>query len=287
MYQFFKELQGIANLGKEYKSIRELTIDLAHSGGYRREPYTLKNGKVVMRTRYGIVKNGKNIQTWDDILVAKWLVNYKDLFLSKLGPHTELRDFYPEIIQRTFTITFNSLQLDKLKSDSNINTIVYMCLANRIGDGLIKKGSDSRLESYNKTKNYQNKNSRERINLKNAINDMAVSLDALTESGFQIEAPCDINNTVLLIKRELGNNQLGLRLLDSLLYSEKQVSTSVIDNFVKMEKIEKTSENLKKLKEAWDIIKSTLYSSLKNSGYDVGIYDWSKDAKFKYSRKAS
>lgn len=285
MYKFFRELQKVADIGKDYKSVKELTIDLAHSGGYRREPVTLKNGKVVVRTKYGIVENGKVIQTWDDVLVAKWLVNYKDLFLSKLCVHPELEEFFPEIIQRTFTITFNALQLDKLKSDSNVNTIVYMCLANRIGEALIKKGSESRMESYSKTRNFSNKNSRERINLKHAVNHMATSLDKLMEDGaYNLISPCAINDTIISIQKELEGNSLGLRLLDSLVYSDMKVNTSIIDKFMKLNDIERTPETLKKLKEAWNVIKSTLYSALKNSGYDVGVYDWSKDVKFKYSK---
>lgn len=286
MYKFFRELQTIAKIGKDYKSVKELTIDLAYSGGYRREPVTLKNGKVVMRTKYGIVDNGKIISTWDDILVAKWLVNYKDLFITKLGAHPELKDFFPEIIQRTFTITFNSLQVDKLKSDSNVNTIVYMCLANRIGEALIKKGSESRMESYMNSKSFYNKNSRERVNLKHAINHMALSIERLEEEGkgFNLIGKSDVNDTVIAIKKELQGNDLGLRLLDSMVYSDTKVATSVIDKFIKLNNIERTPSTLKKLKEAWNIIKSTLYSALANSGYDVGVYDWEKDVKFKYSK---
>lgn len=284
MYKFFKDLGDIAGIGKSYKSIKELTIDVAKSGGYRREVVTLKNGKKVLRTKYGIESGNGVLPTWNDILVAKWLYNYKDLFLSKLGVHPELRDFYPEIIQRTFTITFNALQIDKLKSDSNVNTIVYMCLANRIGDALIKKGSDSRLESYNKTGSGWNKNTRERINLKTAVNTMALSLDTLMESGFNIEAPCRISETVITLERELQGNPMGKRLLDSLMYSETVVNTNTIDRFVKLEDAERTPETLKQLKDAWNIIRSTLHASLTELGYDVGVYDWQKDVKFKYSK---
>jgi hypothetical protein len=284
MYKFFKDLGSVAGLGKEYKSIRELTIDLARSGGYRREMVTLKNGKKVLRTKYGIESNNKVLPTWNDVLVAKWLYNYKDLFLSKLGAHPELRDFYPEIIQRTFTITFNALQIDKLKSDSNVNTIVYMCLANRIGDALIKKGSDSRLESYDKSGSGYNKNTRERINLKTAVNTMALSLEALMECGFNIEVPCGISETVISLEKALQGNPMGKRLLDSLMYSNAVINTNSIDKFVKLSDKERTPETLKQLKDAWCIIKSTLHSSLAELGYNVGVYDWEKDVKFKYSK---
>lgn len=285
MYKFFKELQEISKLGKEYKSIRELTIDVAKSGGYRRESVQLKNGKVVLKTKYGRLENGKIVPTWDDVLVAKWLCHYKDLFLSKLGPHPELSEFYTEIIQRTFTVTFNSLQLDKLVNESNINTIVYMCLSNRIGEALIKKGSDSRLESYEKSGAYNNKPSRERVNLKTAVNHMAVSLDKLIESGFQMETSCNMNDVVLSIQKELVDNELGLRLFNSILYSDQKVNTQLIDKFVKLDKLEKTKENLKELKHAWEIIKSSLYEALKHSNYDVDMYNWSINSKFKFSKE--
>lgn len=283
MYTFFKELEELARLGNDYKSIKDLTIDLAKSGGYRREAVTLKNGKTVLRTKYGEIKDGKIIPTWDDVLVAKWLHNYRSLFISKLAPHPELSDFYIEIIQRTFTITFNALQLDKLKSDSNVNTIVYMCLANRIGDALIKKGSVTRMESYNESRSYYNKNSRERINLKYAINNMAISLDKITENGYQIEKPSDINHTLITLQKAVEGIPYGRRLLDALLYSGDKVNTKSISKYINLTDGEKNRTTLKYLKNAWNIIQSNLIDCLIINGIDdIDVYDWDKKVSFKF-----
>ena len=62
------------------------------------------------------------------------------------------------------------------------------------------------------------------------------------------------------------------------------INTNSIDKFINLTDKERTPETLKQLKDAWCIIKSTLYASLTELGYDVGVYDWQKDVKFKYSK---
>jgi hypothetical protein len=161
-----------------------------------------------------------------------------------------------------------------------------MCLANRIGDALIKLGSSSRLDSYNDSRNYYNKNSRKRINLKNAINHMAVSFDKLKEQGYNMDKTYNnISDLLISIENALVNNPFGKRVLYSLLYSDKRVNTNKIDNFIELDEDERNSETLKCVKNAWDIIKSILCDSLKESDFDVSKYNWSRKDRFNYSKE--
>ena len=53
MYQYFKMLEdSIRNCSITYNSIKDLTIDLAYSGGYYRGIYEFKNGNKRERTLY-------------------------------------------------------------------------------------------------------------------------------------------------------------------------------------------------------------------------------------------
>lgn len=292
MYQYFKTLKALADLNpKEYTSIKELTIDVARSGGYRREQIPLKNGELVWRTRYGEEDAITHTirPTWDDTLVAKWFCHYKNLFISKLYPHPELSEFFEEILQRTFTVYFNSLQIDKLKTDSNVNTVVYMCLANRIGEVLIKIGSVARLENRLKDKKMKyNETSNLRINMKTSINYMSYSLDQLQEDvGFQVPS-YEIPESIVAIRTALGGseNDMGLRLLDGLLYSGRKVNTAKIDEYVALNPDELNKDTLKQLSTAWNRIKETLREMMFDDNYDVDVYDWDKKAKFGYSKNS-
>ena len=275
MDKYFRTLHIVADTNaKEYDSIRELTIDIAKSGGYRREYVTLKNGKQVLRTRYN------KPATWDDTLVAKWFCTFEKLFMGKLLKHPELSEYYEEILQRTFTIYFNALQIDKLGSDTNVSTVVYMCLNNRIGDVLILKGSEERLKRYNSYKiGKANRKSKDRVNLKTAVNHMSLSLDdENNDLKYTLASEEDImlSDIVLDISRRLGDNKVGRRLLDAMLYSYKKVDITRVRDYIKLNKDELDKSIASQLTSAYRTIVKT-----------VSEYFPEKDYSSLYSKKAN
>lgn len=215
---YFETLHNVANTNeKKFDSLKDLTIAVAQSGGYRRELVTLKNGKQVMRTRYN------NPATWDDTLVARWLCEFEALFKSKLCPHSELKEFFPGIIQRTFSIYFNALQIDKLSSDTNVVTVVYMCLANRIGEALISKGSVERLKRHSSYKPSKVKSSRDRVVMRSILNYISNSYDDLPNLGVDIvDSTADKSDLIMDLTKRLSGNPFGDRLLDSMIFSSKR-----------------------------------------------------------------
>lgn len=218
MDNYFKTLHSVADTNdKTYDSLIDLTIAVAKSGGYRRGCKTLKCGKKVMRTLYN------NPGTWDNTLVAKWLCKFEALFRSKLCPHPELREFFPDIIQRTFTIYFNALQIDRLQKDSTISTTVYMCLANRIGEALIAKGSKERLQRFNSYENTSKpRKSQDRIIVCSILNSISDSYESLTDHDLFVPDFYNKKSDMLLdLTRRLSRNPFGERLLNAMTYSTK------------------------------------------------------------------
>lgn len=212
MNKYFELLHKVADANKkEYADLKDLTIAVAMSGGYRREEVTLKNGKKVMRTRYNVPS------TWDNSLVAKWLCRFEKLFKSKLGPHPELREFYPDIIQRTFTIYFNALQIDKLSKSGTLSTTVYMCLNNRIGEAFISKGSKERLLRYDSYSPSTIRKSADRVVVRSIINYISESLDSSpTLYKNIVDEKCVQSDLMLDISTRLSGNPFGQRLLDAM-----------------------------------------------------------------------
>lgn len=236
MYKYFAILSDIAALDTRNLSIKDLTIELAKSGGYYRDTYIFKNGNKRIRTMY--------TKKFDDVLTAKWLCYYKYLFISKLSKHPELREFHDTIINRTFMIVMGSINLDKVVADDIVNKYVNMALGNRIGEVLYIIGSKARLDT-------------ERFRLKTAINHMAISLDGLQEAGTYNPEYIDYNysDIVIDLKNKLCNNKLGLQLLDVMLESNYKIRPNCINQYIKCSC---TEENRIKLTEAYNIIKSTL-----------------------------
>lgn len=280
MYNYFKTMKAIADLNpKEYTSIRELTIDIAMSNGYHKGNVTLKNGKVVERTLYN------RPSTWDSTLVAKWFCFYEKSFYSEFLKHPELKDYYTTIMFRTFHILFNSLTMEKLTSDKAVTTLFQMCLGCRIGDAFYAVGSEKRLQGHlDKTD--------KRITMSSAINEMAYSLEGFYENLGKGCEPIDdsvdyltdrMSDVVADARNKLKDNQLGLRLLDGMLYSDKKVSTKSIDKFLKLDKSALSAKDVLDLSNAWHTISMTLRSSLEADGVDVSKYNWEKIPKFSVS----
>lgn len=297
MYRLFKIADEIAaSDSRSFTSIKELTKQIALSGGYRRGPVQLKNGKTVIRTQYGQrdPKTNQLVVNWDEGLVAKWLVYYKQVFISKISAHPEMKDYQLFIISRTFSILFNALNFDKLTSDAGCVAVFNLCLCNRIGETLYFMPSDERIKEYNENKKLRAKNKvstekvkvdKNRVNLKEMLNNGIKSLDRhIEDTGFEPAQKSDIRLDLLYIdiQNKLKDNEIGLKLFEALLYSDTPVKPSSIRNYIKMSPnlslVEKTTY-INQLKDAWKIILTTLRDSLPN---DVqSKYDWDKVPSFK------
>ena len=254
MFDYFKTMHSVANADeRSYSSIKDLTIDIAKSGGYRRDYYTYKNGKTVVRTMYNT-----NPSTWDSALVAKWYCYYEKAFYSKLLKHPEFSEYYTFILDRTFSILFNSLQIDKISSDAALNVLFNMSLGNRIGEVLGMIGSNKRLED-------SQHGIKKRITMKFALNHMAASLDNLEDDHAYTLSYNDynINPSILDLKTILHDNKYGKCVLESLLYSDKKVDINKIDKFINIE--EKTPDALNLIKDAYIKITEYVYNDLDKS----------------------
>lgn len=326
MYEFFKLMHTVANSdAREFTSIKDLTIAIVKDAGYRRGMVQLKNGKMVERTiynpaTYDISENGqvRNYKSaWDDALVAKWFCYYEKLFLSKLIKHPELHEYFIQIIQRTFSIYIAAFNIDKCLSDASITRTVNLCLINRIGEVLYFIETENKLEKYNNLTKLRKsedqevaaeaKKAKNRIVFKWAINNSTVSIDYMQEilsTGGQISYDDDkftYDPLLLSIRHQLGNNTLGLRLLDAMLQTDfkmvkdknsnesKQVIKSFnfakLADYIKFEEHEVDTkehkqESLNKLEEAYEIIKDALQDALYENG-SADKYDWDKKPNMK------
>lgn len=254
MFDYFKTMHAVAEADeRNYTSIRDLTIDVAKSGGYRREDFVYKNGKHIIRTVYN------KPSTWDNALVAKWYCFYEKAFYSKLIKHPEFSEYYTFILDRTFTILFNSLQLDKLVCDSVVTALFNMSLANRIGEVLYNIGSKKRLEDYNSGKGSK------KILLSTAINHMSTSIESLSEDYNYNPSYFDenLNPTILDLRDILKDNNYGDIVLQSLLYSDKKVNITKLNNFIDIPN--KTPEALNSIKDAYIKITNYLYNSIEDN----------------------
>lgn len=269
MYQFFKLMHKKAGESDTtYDSIKELTIDVACSAGYHRVPITLKNGKEVMRTKYN---------KWDDVLVAKWFCHFEKMFVSRLSKLEYLKDYHILIIERTFTIFFNALQIDKITSNTSVSATVYACLTNRIGEVMQEVVSVNRIERFknNKSKGIV-RASQDRILLNKCANTNNISLDANIKDTKctlldTLQQSDDSSDLILDIKRRLMGNKLGLRLLDAMLYSGKKVSLNHIEKFMQLEQFEQNTSVLVNLRNAYRIIVNTLREYFPNRDYAYAL----------------
>lgn len=276
MYMYFKTLHDVANSDpRYYGSIKDLTIRLAQEAGYRRGLVTLKNGKQVERTIYNdfnIRDNSGRVvkyqSAWNDVLVAKWLCYFEKLFKSKLGAHPEIAEYYPFIIQRTFSIYINALQIDKLKSDAMVVSGVNQCLGNRIGEAFGLVGSQARLDAYNELKENRKsedeevakeaKGKKNRIIMKFAFSHMTKSLDNLVDNKLVSETTLGaysddgLDDDVVSLKLILANNPMGERTLEAMLNSSKKFNINKVNDYIKLTPEEaRSTQVLLQIKEAY------------------------------------
>lgn len=256
MYDFYKLMHMKASESTtDYKSIRQLTLDIANSAGYHREKVTLKNGNEVIRTKYS--------NRWDDVLVAKWYCHFEKMFCSKLSQLSYMKEYYTQILERTFSIFFNALQVDKVVSNTSVTTTVYACFNNRIGEVMQVLATDNRVKRYNATQGVKVRNSKDRVVVKDYINYSAISLDTKVDELHTMKdvipsEKVELSDMILDIKNRLGKDMLGLRLLESMVNSDKQISFGNISNFVKLKETEYNSETVNRLRNAYKIILSVV-----------------------------
>lgn len=248
MYQYFKMLEdSTQNSSITYDSIRDLTIDLAKSGGYYRGVYKFKNGNERERTLY--------TKPFDDVLTSLWLCFYKKLFVAKLSVHPELAEYHVHIINKTFYITMSCINLDKLVCDDVINRYVNLALTSRIGEVMGKMRSKYHFVQYKK-------GDKAPFVFKNAIDNQAVSLNHLEECNYKFSTYDDLSDLdiELDIKNRLIGNPFGERFLEALLFSNKRINLKAIDKSVRLTHDECTEENKRHFADAYNEIKRVLLS---------------------------
>ena len=256
MHTYFKMLKEEASLDPTEYSIKDLTIKLAKDAGYHRANYTFANGSVRERTMYE--------RGFDSVLTAKWLMFYKPLFCGKLAPHPEFGDGAIDIINSTFLITMNCLQLDKVVDDDIVNRYVNMALIGRIRNFLIEKGSIRRLSEYQQGEKLN-------MRLNKSVLNQSVSLDDShlnEENDAYSDIPSDL---VMELYWKLSDNPFGVRLLETMLYANQKVHLSCINKYMHLEEDEKNEETKRHIAEAYAIIKDILRKHIDN-GY---MYDFS------------
>lgn len=256
MYTYFNMLKEEAAIDPTPYSICELTKELATRAGYYRDNYTFANGSVRERTMYR--------EAFDSVLTAKWLLFYKKLFLSKLHNHPEFGDGAIDIINSTFFITMNCINLDKLVSDDVINRYVNLALAGRIKNFLIEKGSIRRLEEYESGQKLN-------MRLNKSILNQSLSLDDGSVSDYYVGYDDNPEYLIIDLEEKLADNPFGIRLLDAMLSAGKRVRLSQIDKYLPMEEWEKTEDAKLQIESAYILIKDRLRRGLE-SGY---MYDFS------------
>lgn len=295
MENFFKLMKRVSDSDeREYTSILELTKDIAMSAGYSLEEYTQKNGKTRIRTVY--------TKPWDSALVAKWFMFYKNYFVSKLYKLPALKDYFTLILNRTFSVYFNALRLEKLSSDKAVTAYIKMTFSARIGEAMYLLGSINKLVENDRRKQLRKdirSGKAEELNLSeirnkchtsNAFNESMSSLDALKEDiNFDIRSEAsDYNEVILDLKHKLNGNHIGLRLLECMLYSDKKIVFNNLSNYMEFKDCElEVKDNVIDLKdEVKDQLSAsynTIVTYLKDVYPDV---DFSKSKRvFKYSSK--
>ncbi len=238
MKLYFDMLENyIKSCDLHYDSIKDLTIDLAYSGGYHRDIYKFECGTYRERTMY----TGK----FNSDLSAMWLCFYKKLFISKLNRYPELQEYHVFIINKTFYMVMGCLNIDKLVCDDIVNKYVNMTLNSRIKDALEGIRKDVEEDAF-----YNNI----------IFNNRMFSLDYLImqKGDYWCNEIEEIDYLELELRKKLENNSLGNRLLDYLLFSNEKVDLKNIDRYMELDKSECTEENKVVIADAFNIIKHAL-----------------------------
>lgn len=243
MFEYFKLLEdSIKDFDIHYKSIKDLTIDLAKSGGYYRDIYEFKCGSKRERTLY------KN--KFDSKLAACWILFYKKLFISKLSRYQDLSDYFVFIINKTFFITMRCINLDKLEHDDIVNKYVNLALNSRIKEvmGKLKSTDNKKIKICNK----------------DVFNNNMLPLDLV--DPFIEDSSCDLSSLDIefLIRDKLDGNIIGNKLLDYMLNAKEKVELVCVDKILNLKEDECTYDTKVVIADAFNIIK---YIFLKNSNY--------------------
>ena len=210
---------------------------------YEKYNYTFKNGNIRQRVKYN--------KKFDDVLIAKWLMFYKDLFISKLLKVTNLQEYQVDIINRTLQSVFYCLDIDKLVDDNIVNKYVNMSIDCRIKEYLYIVGSEKRLEKTNKTK-------KANMRLNTSINHLAKHLDADLFEINREQQDNDIfsnyEDIIVDLQEKLQYNKFGKRLIDAMIASNKKVQLYDICSYMSLKEEEKTQENKQLILDAYNII---------------------------------
>lgn len=253
MYQYFQHLKEVASLDKENYKIKDLTIKIMEDAGYHLAEKQFKNGNKKYVTAY--------TKPFNNILVAKWLLFYEKLFVAKLYSHPEFKEHQIDVINNTFFITMQCLKKDKILDDNTVNRYVNLAILSKINDVLWKIGSTKRINEYN------SENKILKLRLKDYLSYRAESYDAILEGNPNfINEQVDLNvydELILELKLKLNDNPLGEAVLNSFIYSEKQIDLKRIDKYVLIDNDEYTPKNKLFILDAYNKIKETL-CQLKN-----------------------
>ena len=223
---------------QKYDSIKKLTFDIANSGGYHRDVYRFKNGKQRERTLYS--------KKFDSVLVALWILHYKPLFIGKLSKRIDLIDYHVSIINRTFFIVMNCLNMDKVHSDDVMNRYVNLSLGCRIKEASKKEISKFYFGPY------ENGNFVQR----DAVLNRALPLDESLEETSVFD---NLDDVELELRFSLLKNRFGDRILNFLLDSDKQVTFKNIDLKIPMKNEELTEKSKEEIVEAINLIKRYMF----------------------------
>lgn len=318
--QYFSHIAREAALDPKEYSILDLTKEIARRAGYRREDtgrisatgnHVYKN--VYTNTKQVVLKDGKttNVVVWDSILSAKWYMKFKGYLISELIKHRNLEYYYSYILREVFNSTFSALDIDRLKYDGEVVKFVKSTFCSRLGIALWEHGSDYKVNQQILTdavidgdmtleealaqgldvnnKSYKTwittgKKAKHPLCRMTSANDRNESLDYLSETvNYQVEDNSEdysYNSLVLSIKSQIGEDEVGLRLLEGLLNSndiKTKFTLKNVGDFITFKKSELAPENIdntkKSLVRAYKIITDNLIAGLKDNGVDTQLYE--------------
>lgn len=280
MFEYFKLIEETANACTEnFDSIKDLTLTIAKRAGYHRVKEKNESGVLRTRTFY--------TQPFDSGLVAKWYMFYRSLFVGKLRKIEFLEEYFTDIIYKTFLSCMQSLQIDRIVTDSSIHSLVNISLNQRIYDALYFRGNKAGLDEYmdKKVNKDTTKKSRNKIKVKDIANLLSIPIDSITEdiiNSNMSENTFDLINLKVDVGKRINNDKIGMRLLDAMLFCNKKIQPSHIDDFVPLLAEECTEDTKHKLLSAWNIIEDVLREYL-HSSHIPNVYKWHKVNKINYS----
>ncbi len=233
-----------------YDSIMKLTFDIADSGGYKRKYVKFKNGCIRERTVYS--------KRFNSVLVALWLLHYKNFFIGKLKRRKDLSEHYVDIINKTFFVVMGCLNKDKVRFDNAINKYVALALLSRITDFSKQEMSKVYTDPYEKGKKYD-------FVQKYAVLNQAVPIESVNESSLHMFDIGLVEEVALELSQLVSDNPFGERVLDFLLTSDKKIRLKNIDKSLSMQRHECTEENRKLILDAYNKIKEYLLNYVESN----------------------